>query len=148
MDLCTLYSCFGKSVYWKVESAGELELDLCSIVEWGVRWLVTFNVTKTKLLSFNCLACPFLNPLPCMLQGKWAPFIGPRVSLLLNPSCICTNLPFGHAWFMVPISGVVLQGPMGLIFQVECRNQQSAQQALCWLNDMLMVIKFLTSKYF
>ena len=29
----------------KVESAGELELDLCCIVEWGDRWLVKFNAT-------------------------------------------------------------------------------------------------------
>ena len=36
-----------------MESASELELDLRSIVEWGDRWLVTFNATKTKLLSFN-----------------------------------------------------------------------------------------------
>ena len=36
-----------------VESAGELELDLRSIVKWGDRWLVTFDATKTKLLSFN-----------------------------------------------------------------------------------------------
>ncbi len=33
----------------KGESAGELELDLRSIVEWGDRWLVIFNATKTKL---------------------------------------------------------------------------------------------------
>ena len=37
----------------KVESAGELELDVRSVVEWGDRWLVTFNDSKTKLLSFN-----------------------------------------------------------------------------------------------
>ena len=37
-----------------MESAGELELDLRSIVEWGDRWLVTFNATKTKMFSFNC----------------------------------------------------------------------------------------------
>ena len=36
-DDTTLYSSLGKSVFFeKVESAGELELDLwCSIVEWG-----------------------------------------------------------------------------------------------------------------
>ena len=54
-DDTTLYSSLGKSVFFeKVESAGELELDLHSIVKWGERWLVTFNATKTKLLSFNC----------------------------------------------------------------------------------------------
>ena len=43
------------------------------------------------------------SPLPRLLQGKWGPFIGPSVSLLLNPSCICTNLPFSHVWNTVPI---------------------------------------------
>ena len=53
-DDTTLYSSLGKSVFLeKVESAGELEFDLHSIVEWGDRWLVTFNATKSKLLSFN-----------------------------------------------------------------------------------------------
>ena len=116
--------------------SGELELDLCSIVEWGDRWLVTFNATKTKLLSFNhheTLLEPvemngielpektsfrlldltlthlwtgshIYSPLPRLLQEKWDPFIGPSVSLLLNPSCICTNLPFSHVWNTVPIS--------------------------------------------
>ena len=35
-----------------MESPGELEFRP-SIVEWVDRWLVTFNATKTKLLSFN-----------------------------------------------------------------------------------------------
>ena len=46
----------------KVESAGELELDLRSIVEWGDRWYVTFNATKTELLSFNRHRDPLLVP--------------------------------------------------------------------------------------
>ena len=46
----------------KVESAGELELDLHSIVEWGDRWLVTFNATKTELLS---IAIETLFWFPC-----------------------------------------------------------------------------------
>ena len=46
----------------EVESAGELELDLRSIVECGDRWLVTFNATKTKLLSFNRHRDPLLVP--------------------------------------------------------------------------------------
>ena len=33
--------------------AAELEYDFHGIVEWGNRWLVTFNAIKTKLLSFN-----------------------------------------------------------------------------------------------
>ena len=46
----------------KVESAGELELDLRSIVEWGDKWLVTFNATKTKLLYLNSHRDPLLVP--------------------------------------------------------------------------------------
>ena len=34
-----------------VESAGEHELYLRNIVEWGDRWLVTFNATKTALFQ-------------------------------------------------------------------------------------------------
>ena len=45
-----------------MESAGKLELDLRSIVEWGDRWLVTFNATKTK---------PYIDPLlvPVEMNG-------------------------------------------------------------------------------
>ena len=46
----------------KVEWAGELQLNLYSIVEWDDRWLVTFHATKTKLLSFNCYRGPLLVP--------------------------------------------------------------------------------------
>ena len=57
------YSSLGKSgIFEKVESAGELERDLSDIVEWGNRWLVTFNATKTKLLSFNRHRDPLLVP--------------------------------------------------------------------------------------
>ena len=59
----TLYSRLGKSVFFeKMESAGKLELDLRSIEEWGDRWLITFNATKTKLLSFNRYIDPLLVP--------------------------------------------------------------------------------------
>ena len=62
-DDTTLYSSLGKSgIFEKVESAGELERDLNDIVEWGNRWLVTFNATKTKLLSFNRHRDPLLVP--------------------------------------------------------------------------------------
>ena len=62
-DDTTLYSSLGKSgIFEKVESAGELERDLSDIVEWGNRWLVTFNATKTKLLSFNRHRDPLLVP--------------------------------------------------------------------------------------
>ena len=48
--------------FLKVESTGELELNLHSIMEWGDRWLVTFNSTEMKLLSFNRHRDPFLVP--------------------------------------------------------------------------------------
>ena len=142
-DDSTLYSILGKSgLFEKVESADELEFDLRSIVEWGDKWLVTFNANKTKLLSFNRHREPLLVPVEMnrielpeetslRLHGltftrsmDWKPyiqsiakvasrkmgFLEPSVSLLLNPSCIYTNLPFVHVWSTVPISC-----PMGLI---------------------------------
>ena len=33
--------------------AAELKVDLRTVVEWGDKWLVTFNSSKTKLLSIN-----------------------------------------------------------------------------------------------
>ena len=63
-DDSTLYSCLGKSakLFDKVEMAADLEYDLRSIVEWGKKWQVTFNSTKTKLLSINHFREPFLPP--------------------------------------------------------------------------------------
>ena len=62
-DDTTLYSSLGKAAFFEqVESAGELELDLRSIVEWGDRWLMTFNTTKRELLSFNIHRDPLLVP--------------------------------------------------------------------------------------
>ena len=79
-------------------------------MKWGDRlWLVTFNATKMKLLYFNhhgdhllvpvemngiellretsfrLLGLNFTgshiyNPLQMLLQGKWAPLIGPSIS--------------------------------------------------------------------
>ena len=50
------------SLPFLVESAGELEFDLRSIVDWGDRCLATFNATKTKLFSFNRHRDPLLVP--------------------------------------------------------------------------------------
>ena len=62
-DDTTVYSGItGSDQFEKVEMAAELEYDLRSIVEWGNRWLVTFNATKTKLLSFNHHRYPSLIP--------------------------------------------------------------------------------------
>ena len=51
----TIYSCLGKSLtlFEKVELAADLESDLRMATEWGDSWLVTFNSSKTKLLSIN-----------------------------------------------------------------------------------------------
>ena len=62
-DDSTVYSSItGSDQFEKVEMAAELEYDLRGIVEWGNRWLVTFNATKTKLLSFNHHRDPSLVP--------------------------------------------------------------------------------------
>ena len=61
-DDTTVYSSInGSGQFEKVEMAAELEY-LCSIVAWGNRWLVTFNATKSKLLSFNHHRDPSLIP--------------------------------------------------------------------------------------
>ena len=44
----------------KVELAGDLEADLRCVTEWGDRWLVNFNSSKTKLLSINRRIHPYL----------------------------------------------------------------------------------------
>ena len=66
--------------------------------------------TSFHLLGLTCTRT--MNWKPRLLWGNWAPFIGPSISLLLNSSCIRTNLPFSHVWSTVPISGVELKGPM------------------------------------
>ena len=57
-----LYSSLGKTdnVIDEVEMAADLEDDLRTVVEWGDKWLVTFNASKTKLLSINRFRAPFL----------------------------------------------------------------------------------------
>ena len=54
-DDSTLYSCLNKTddLFDMVELAANLEYDLRSTVEWGKKWLVSFNTSKTKLLSIN-----------------------------------------------------------------------------------------------
>ena len=125
-DDTSLYSSLGKSVFFeKVESAGELELDLHSIVEWGGRRLVTFNSHRDPLLvpveingielpeeaSFRLLCLTFTRsldgkPYTQSIANVASRKVGSSVSLLLlNPSCICTNIPFGLLWSTVPIFG-------------------------------------------
>ena len=72
-DDTTVYSCLGKTndVFDKVEMAAELEVDLRTVVEWGDKWLVTFNSSKTKLLSINRFKDPFLPSV--MMNGAELP---------------------------------------------------------------------------
>ena len=37
--------------FYKVELVADLEVDLRTVAEWGEKWLVSFNASKTKLLS-------------------------------------------------------------------------------------------------
>ena len=77
-DDTTVYSCLGKTnevltrgktneVFDKVEMAAEIEVDLHTVVEWGDKWLVTSNSSKTKLLSINRFKDPFL---PCCYDER------------------------------------------------------------------------------
>ena len=61
-DDSTLYSCLDKTddLFDMVELAANLEYDLRSTVEWGKKWLVSFNTSKTKLLSINRFSSPIL----------------------------------------------------------------------------------------
>ena len=61
-DDTTLYSSLGKTndVSDKVEMAADLDDDLRTVVEWGEKWLLSFNASKTKLLSINRFRTPFL----------------------------------------------------------------------------------------
>ena len=52
----------------RAEMAGSLELDLMGFVEWGEKWCVAFNATKTKLLSFNRHRC--YDPCSISMNGK------------------------------------------------------------------------------
>ena len=72
-DDTTIYSCFGKTNdhFDKVELAADLEDDLRTVAEWGEKWLVSFNATKTKLLSINRFKDPFLPPV--MMNGVELP---------------------------------------------------------------------------
>ena len=51
----------------QLQMAADLSSDLRSVVEWGAKWLVSFNSTKTKLLSLNRYRTPFL---PTVFMGN------------------------------------------------------------------------------
>ena len=86
-----------KEVFDKVELAAELEEDLRTVTEWGKTWLVSFNASKTKLLSINRFKDPYL---PSVLMDKvelsensnfclWASYF-PRIS---HGKLILSRLP-------------------------------------------------------
>ena len=70
-DDTTLYRSLGKSRSVdknetrreKNKMAADLECDLRTVTEWGDRWLVSFNASKTKLLSINKFRDPILPPI-------------------------------------------------------------------------------------
>lgn len=61
-DDTTIYSCLDEScfdelskdlAFERTEMAGNLQYDLKTVVEWGQKWLVSFNAKKTQLVSFH-----------------------------------------------------------------------------------------------
>ena len=56
-DDTTLYSCLDEPTdnreFDRVEMAANLQYDLRTVVEWGEKWLVSFNSKKTQLVSFT-----------------------------------------------------------------------------------------------
>ena len=72
-DDTTLYSGLPKSssIFDKVELAAHLESDLRTVVQWGNKWIVTFNSSKSKLLSINRYCIPFLPSVN--MSGKQLP---------------------------------------------------------------------------
>ena len=53
----------------RLELAADLEYDLRSVTEWGERWLVSFNASKTKLLSINKYKNPNLPPISMLNES-------------------------------------------------------------------------------
>ena len=61
-DDTTLYSSLDRTkvLFDKVKMTADLEDYLWTVVEWEQKWLVTFNVSKTRLLSINRFREPVL----------------------------------------------------------------------------------------
>lgn len=65
-DSITIYSYLNSKsgIIDKTKLAASLEKDLQPVVDWGRKWLVNFNASKMKLLSFTHHREPSLPPIP------------------------------------------------------------------------------------
>ena len=122
----------------QLELASELESDLRDIVDWGRKWLVDFNAGKTRLtgvitlvlLMWKCVGL-FLRKNNLLRWWGWL-FVLTCIGALtfsqllkLPPRkleswfvlwryffqrllCISINLPHGHVWNTVVMSGLLL----------------------------------------
>ena len=71
-DDTTVYDCQEETdAFSMLDQARCLESDLHDIVEWGKKWLVTFNAGKTKLLSVS--KCHKATPFSIPMNGKDLP---------------------------------------------------------------------------
>ena len=71
-DDTTVYDCQEETdAFSMLDQARCLESDLQDIVEWGKKWLVTFNAGKTKLLSVS--KCHKATPFSIPMNGKDLP---------------------------------------------------------------------------
>ena len=71
-DDTTVYDCQEETdAFSMLDQARCLESDLHDIVEWGKKWLVTFNAGKTKLLSVS--KCHRATPFSIPMNGKDLP---------------------------------------------------------------------------
>ena len=122
----------------QLELASKLESDLRGTVDWGRKWVVDFNAGKTQLVSFVTLVllkwewmglslrkkhflryCGWLSllnwigalTLSLLLKlppRKLEPWFVLWSFFVLKLFCISINLPYGHAWNNVVMSGLVL----------------------------------------
>ena len=117
--------------------ASELEFDLQDTMDWDKKWLVDFNAGNIQLASFdqsdNTVAVDVkmdgsvfkekssftMQRLTFCSKLSWGSYIISIVSFyeplfilwgffLLSLLCISINLPYGHAWSSVLISGLLL----------------------------------------
>ena len=63
--------------------AADLEDNLCSVLDGGKKWLMSFDASKTKLLSINCFRARFL---PSMLMNDSELTESTEIRLTLTPN--------------------------------------------------------------